>query len=90
MVDIINDSISKLKTYNSQETVMLNDNKNNEIYIQRGRDLLLEINRGPIFEDDNGRAVEFDSFEDKALVDILINEMSITSTIIKKLKGDII
>ena len=48
-IELINESMEKLKNYNSKAESMYGDLKNLEKNIQEGRDLLLMIYRGELF-----------------------------------------
>lgn len=85
---LIMDYLRKLKNYNNKVKKRINVPKYNETDIQEGRNLLLEISRSEIFEEENGRTPEFDSSL-KEKIEELRNELTKTSNLVRLLKGDI-
>ena len=85
---MINDSIEKLRNYNDKAKARINNLKYREKDIQEGLQLLFEIQRGEIFEDETGRTLEYEhSMEDE--LEKLRNELMKTSNLVSLLKGDI-
>lgn len=85
---IVCNSIEKLREYNDKAKARIDVLKYREEDIQEGRRLLLEIQRGKIFEDETGRTPEYEQFMEHEL-ERLRNELKKTENLVKLLKGDI-
>lgn len=89
-IELINESMEKLKNYNSKAESMYGDLKNLEKNIQEGRDLLLMIYRGELFEDEDGRNPQVELLVGEEPINELMSELKVANNIIKRLKGDIL
>lgn len=89
-IELINESMEKLKNYNSKAESMYGDLKNLEKNIQEGRDLLLIIYRGELFEDEDGRNPQVELLVGEEPINELRSELKVANNIIKRLKGDIL
>mgnify|MGYP004529906275 FL=1 len=89
-IELINESMEKLKNYNSKAESMYGDLKNLEKNIQEGRELLLKICRGKLFEDEDGRDPQIELLVEEEPINELRSELKVASNIIKRLKGDIL
>ena len=89
VMELINESIEKLKTYETKAKSRMNNLLYRESDIQEGRSLLLEINGGRLFEDENGRDPEYESLVGKDAFKELIEEISRAANLVGLLKGDI-
>lgn len=89
-IELINESMEKLKNYNSKAESMYGDLKNIEKNIQEGRTLLLMICRGKLFEDEVGRDSQVELLVGEEPINELKSELEVASDIIKRLKGDIL
>lgn len=89
-IELINESMEKLKNYNSKAESMYGDLKNLEKNIQEGRDLLLMIYRGELFEDEDGRNPQVELLVGEEPINELRSELKVANNIIKRLKGDIL
>lgn len=86
---LISEAMEELKKYNSKEKSMYGDIRNMENNIQKGRELLLRINRGELFEDEDGRDPQVETLVGEEPIEELRCELKKTSEIVKRLKGDI-
>lgn len=89
VMELINESIEELKTYEAKAKSRINDLLHRESDIQEGRKLLFKINRGRLFEDENGRDPEYESLVGNDAFKELIEEISRTANLVSLLKGDI-
>ena len=89
-IELINESMEKLKNYNSKAESMYGDLKNLEKNIQEGRNLLLMIYRGELFEDEDGRDPQVELLVGEEPINELRSELKVANNIIKRLKGDIL
>lgn len=87
---LISEAMEELKKYNSKEKSMCGDIRNMEDNIQKGRELLLRINRGELFEDEDGRDPQVETLVGEEPIEELRCELEKTSEIVKRLKGDIL
>jgi|GEM_PF-4121507 hypothetical protein len=87
---LISEAMEELKKYNSKEKSMYGDIRNMENNIQKGRELLLRINRGELFEDEDGRVPQVETLVGEEPIEELRCELKKTSEIVKRLKGDIL
>jgi hypothetical protein len=87
---LISEAMEELKKYNSKEKSMYGDIRNMENNIQKGRELLLRINRGELFEDEDGRDPQVETLVGEEPIEELRCELKKTSEIVKRLKGDIL
>lgn len=88
-MEMISESIERLKNYNSKAESMYGDLQNLEKNIQEGRTLTCEISRGRLFEDKDGRSPQVELLVGEEPIKELMSEMAETEKIIRKLKGDI-
>ena len=86
---LISEAMEELKKYNSKEKSMYGDIRNMENNIQKGRELFLRINRGELFEDEDGRDPQVEILVGEEPIEELRCELKKTSDIVKRLKGDI-
>jgi hypothetical protein len=89
ILELIEESIDKLKLYNSKKDAYISDLKHREDNIQTGRRIKASICRGPLFEDEDGRDPDYGSIIGDEPFDALNKELKLTSLIIQLLKGDI-
>lgn len=86
--EMVSDSIAKLIDYNAKAKSRMDNLLYRENDIQTGRQLLLEINRGPLFEDADGRDPEYESLVGEEFEE-LRREIMKTANLVRFLKGDI-
>lgn len=89
VIELINESIEDLKNYEAKAKSRINDLLYRESDIQEGRKLLFDINRGRLFEDENGKDPEYESLVGKDTFNDLRKEISKTANLVRLLKGDI-
>lgn len=89
VIEMISNSITKLREYNAKVKLRINDLSYREDDIQQGRQLLFEIQRGELFEDENGRNTEYELLVGEEEFKELRNELMKTENLVSLLKGDI-
>ena len=89
VIELISDSIIRLREYNTKVKLRINDLSYRENDIQQGRQLLSRIQRGELFEDENGRNTEYELLVGDEEFKELRNELSKTANLVRLLKGDI-
>lgn len=89
VISEISNNIAGLKEYNSKAKSRMGNLMFREQDIQKGSQLLSNIQRGPLFEDEDGRDPEYESSMGEDVFKELRNELSKTSCLVHLLKGDI-
>lgn len=89
VIELINHSITRLREYNNNAKSQIDNIINHEKYIQRGSRLLVDIQRGKLFEDESGREPEYMSLVGDEKIKELQNELTKTSNFVSLFKGDI-
>lgn len=89
VMEMINESIEKLKTYEAKAKSRVNNLQHRESDIQMGDTLLTNIQRGRLFEDEDGRDLEYELLVGEDAFKELRKELCRVSNLVRLLKGDI-
>lgn len=89
VMEMITDSIEKLSEYNTKAKSRIDNLMYREVDIQEGRQLLFDIQRGELFEDQNGRDPVYELLVGEEKFKELRSELRKTSNLVCLLKGDI-
>ncbi|WMM24068.1 hypothetical protein RBU61_14205 [Tissierella sp. MB52-C2] len=87
--EMINDSIRKLRDYNAIAESRIDNLTYRKDDIEKGRQLLLEIQRGELFEDGSGRNTEYELLVGEEEFRGLRKELRKTNNLVSLLKGEI-
>lgn len=89
VLQLLNESLTKLKEYNSKADEMYADHFNRVQHGVRGADLLEHISLGRLFVDEDNRDTNYDDMFDGDIFKELHDELKKTSYIKQLLLGDI-
>jgi len=89
VMEMISNNIAELREYNTKAESRMDNLRIRKNDIQIGCDLLIKIQRGQLFQDENGRDTEIEALMGEDVFKELRIELSKTSNLVRLLKGDI-